>query len=184
MTTVQELRDEADAIYAAVQDMNETMTDMKTTAEQLRDEARRMENKDGNDRVRNASDYDFYIGAPKYGDERPYVLPFGKSTPRWNVDDVENFTFGKDWLGHAIGIVCQRTDVDRTRPSRLIFTSGSGMPADSDKIGNVFLARHDQTGAKLGVYEIVGLVFWDTDGNPLRKVGNVPDVKYALNTYK
>lgn len=118
-----------------------------------------------------------------YGDVRPYVLPFGREYGKWNPMDVDNAAFGKDWLGNTTAIICQRLDEARTRPSRLIFTSGVG-PCESDKIGQVFTARHNQTNAELGVYQIVGLVIYDPSGDVARIVGDVPNIKYSQNTYK
>jgi hypothetical protein len=116
-------------------------------------------------------------------DERPYILPFGKDYPKWNPRDVENAAFGKGWLAHMSVLMCKRTDVLRTKPSRMIFTSGVELP-DRDKIGQRFLARHDQTGAKLGEYEIVGILQYNQDGDVWRIVGEVPDEKFSQNTYK
>lgn len=134
--------------------------------------------------VTEADDSDFVAKDPtsRYS-ERPYVLPFGREYGRWNPRDVENAAFGKSWLAGSTALICKRIDEARTRPSRLIFTSGT-LLHDSDKIGNVFTARHDQTNAKLGVYEIVGLVFYGPTGDVARIVGDVPDAKLSQNTYK
>lgn len=127
---------------------------------------------------------DFYATDPKH-DVRPYVLPFGKGYPKWSPFDVDNAAFGKSWLAGDTVLVCKRYDQHRTRPSRVIFTSESiHKLSNRDKIGQRFTARHDQTGARLGEYEIVGLVGYDADGEVEVVVGDVPDVKYSVNTYK
>lgn len=147
------------------------------------------------DAVMAAPESDFYtLAGPKFeegrtishyavSDVRPYVLPFGRDFGRWSPFDVENAAFGKSWLGNSTALIVKRRDQSRTKPSRLIFTSGV-LLRDSDKIGNVFVARHDQTNAILGVYEIVGLVFYSPEGNVARSVGETPDVKLSQNTYK
>ena len=124
----------------------------------------------------------FYAGDEQTFDERPYILPFGRGYSKWNPWDVENHEFGKHWLAGMTAIICKRQDEERSFPTRLVWTSGG--PSKSDRIGNAFLARHDQTGAKLGVYEIVGLVMYDQKGDVLRVEGDVPDRKYSQSTYK
>lgn len=126
----------------------------------------------------------FFAEEKRYTGERPYVLPFGREYGKWNPRDVENHPFGQSWLGGTLALICQRTDENRSFPTRLIHTSGGPVPSPDDRIGLSFTARHDQTGAKLGVYEIVGIVVYAPDGSVARLVGDVPDRKYSLNTYK
>jgi hypothetical protein len=125
----------------------------------------------------------FRLDAPTWTGERGYILPFGQGYGKWNPRDVENASFGKSWLSGMVAIICFREDQERQHPSRLIFTS-DGLPSERDRIGARFTARHDQTGAKLGVYRIVGLVFYDRDGDVLRIEGDVPERKLAQATYK
>lgn len=124
-----------------------------------------------------------YTGRYSVHDSRPYVLPFGREYGKWNPMDVDNAAFGKSWLANSQALICTRLDQPRSKPSRLIFTSGVG-PSKSDLIGTVFEARHDQTGSRLGDYRIVGIVEYDTEGNVSRILGEVPDVKLSQNTYK
>lgn len=127
---------------------------------------------------------EFHTSNPHQNPERPYVLPFGREHAKWNPFDVENGPFGgRAWLANSTALICRRTDEARTRPTRLIFSFGLTLSQD-DKIGNQFLARHDQTGEKLGEYEIVGLVFYGPDGNVLRSVGDTPSIKFHMSTYK
>jgi hypothetical protein len=134
----------------------------------------------------------FYAGDDARHDVRPYVLPFGTDYPKWNpTGQVEEHGFGETWTANSTAIICTRTDQDRTTPTRLIWTSGMVMPSKGDRvsgdlIGQRFLARHDQTGAKLGEYVIVGLAFYGPEGgsSPARIVGEVPDRKFGQSTYK
>lgn len=117
-------------------------------------------------------------------DVRPYILPFGRGYAKFNpLKDGPIHEFGQKWLSNMTALICRRLDEKRTRPSRLIWTSGVNLP-DRDKIGQKFTARHDQTGARLGEYEIVGIVQYDIDGNVWRTAGDVPDVKFTQATYK
>jgi len=117
-----------------------------------------------------------------YGD-RPGVLPFGRDFAKWSPWDTSNAPFGQAWLGNMVALICKRLDETRTRPTRLIFCSGS-VPRTVDRIGTAFTARHDQTGARLGRYKVVGIAVYDPDGYLGRVVGDVPDVKFACSTYK
>lgn len=135
----------------------------------------------------------YYTDGPEFHADRSYVLPFGP--PRWNPLDTASFadksvtwfshrTEPRDWLGGMVGIVCMRRDQERQKPSRLIFTYGQP-PSATDRIGVRFTARHDQTGAKLGEYEIVGLVVYSPIGEVGRVEGDVPaTASLAVNTYK
>lgn len=122
-------------------------------------------------------------GRKEWMGKRPYILPFGRVYAKWAFWDVENHYFGQRWLGNMYAIICKRIDQERSRPTRLIWSSGLP-PRDSDRIGVSFDAYHDQTGKKLGVYEIVGLVVYDPFGNVGRIVGDVPTVKLSQSTYK
>jgi len=115
--------------------------------------------------------------------ERNYVLPFGSMYKRWNPRHVEDAPFGREWLGNMQALICRRLDQERTRPTRLIFTSGLPF-AESDRIGVRFIARHDQTNKKLGDYGIAGVVVYDPWGYVGRIIGNVPNVAFACSTYK
>lgn len=129
-------------------------------------------------------DEDFYAKEPGF-DERPYILPFGRDFAKFNpLDDADrvDHEFGSTWTAHSTAIICKKDE--RTRPTRLIWTSGWTLRHESDKIGQRFKARHDQTGGSLGIYEIVGLAFYGPDGSLARYVGDVPSIKFAQSTYK
>lgn len=107
------------------------------------------------------------------------VLPFGKDAGKWNAADVEGAYFGKSWLAGMTSLICKKDE--RTRPTRIVFTSG----LEGDRyLGNSFDARHDQTGARLGYYTVVGFVEYDSEGEVLREAGDVPDMKLAQSTFK
>lgn len=136
--------------------------------------------------------FDLFAKDPSY-DVRPYILPFGKEYPMWNVLDVENHPFGKSWLEGTAALVCYREDEKRSRPSRIIFTSVGmdderGIPnevSERDKIGQRFEARHDQTNGRLGRYKIVGVVLYGKDGDVFQTEGDVADqFKLRMATYK
>lgn len=173
--TIQELE-------AQVREAQAALVAARETAAQARTAARAIQLTDATTRIIKAGEDEFFATFPDH-DVRPYILPFGREYGKWNPKDVDNAAFGKGWLAGMFAMICKRTDQVRTRPSRLIFSSGS-FPAESDKIGQEFTARHDQTGAFLGEYQIVGLVMYDQEGNVARVVGDVPDVKYSQNTYK
>lgn len=174
-----------DELRQNVKDAQEALV----AAQKVEQEARYVEHKTrlqaSLDEVMAAADEDFYTKNADAAPDRPYVLPFGREYGKWDPRDVETSAFGQDWLAGMTALVCQRIDQDRSRPSRVIFTSDATAGLrDSDGIGSVFLARHDQTGAKLGVYKIVGLVIYGTEGEVARVVGDVPAGKYSQNTYK
>jgi len=165
--------------------------DALKAAEAVRDAARKAEY-DARNQSRFAAlnaldDSAFYADAPGF-DVRPYILPF-EGQAKFNPlsdEDRENHDFGPTWTANSTAIICKKDE--RTRPTRLIWTSGYAGVADgrvsSDAIGRQFEARHDQTGRKLGTYTIVGLAFFGPDGKLARTVGEVPNVKLAQSTYK
>jgi len=119
---------------------------------------------------------------PQYRGVADYVLPFGREYGKWSALDPESHPFGKQWLGQSSALICKRLDQDRTRPTRIIHTSG--VAGGKDRIGNVWEYRHDQTGARLGEYEIVGVVVYGSDGSVALVAGDVPATKMSLSTYK
>ena len=62
--------------------------------------------------------------------------------------------------------------------------SGGGGGNDDWDIGNTWTCRHDQTGAKLGDYTVVGVVLYDGEGNVARVIGEVPSAKLAGAVFK
>lgn len=184
MTSAAELRQEMQEAFDMIHILEAEIDDLRKVADQKAAEARKIEHSSGDEQVRTAPEDAFRAFEPKY-DVRPYVLPFGREYPMWNPRDVENAPFsGKSWLAGMTAIICSRTDEERSRPSRLIFTSSNGVPDEHDKIGQRFEARHDQTGKRLGDYRIDGLVIYSGEGEVLRIVGDVPNVKFHMNTYK
>jgi hypothetical protein len=123
-------------------------------------------------------------------DFRPYVLPFGQGYKKFNPhddDDRANHDFGSNWTRNMTAIICKKDERDEA--TRLIWTSGYPVSADSDRvssdaIGNRFEARHDQTNARLGIYQIVGLAVFGPDAKLARVIGNVPNRKFNQSTYK
>jgi hypothetical protein len=120
---------------------------------------------------------------PAYRGEADYILPFGKDYAKWDPFDVDGHPFGKDWLAGMYALICTRTDVPRTHPSRIVHGSGS-LPGDRWRIGNTWTFRRDQTGAKLGVYKVVGIVIYDEHGDVLRAAGKADNRKLSLATFK
>jgi hypothetical protein len=174
---IAELEDELESYKAIVFEVEEAISSLKDKQE---------DQKTDNEERFIAAQPDYYFRAsvptPSYS-ERPYVLPFGRQYPKLSPWDTHEHPFGKSWLAKETALICLRTDEPRTRPTRIIYTSGISLN-ETDKIGNEFIARHDQTNAKLGVYKIVGLVFYDREGDVLRAVGDTPNYKMSLNTYK
>ena len=177
-TTQERITRLTDTVRSAEAELAAAQEELAT--ERRNERTRRMEDRLSN--IRFQLDADFRTDNPDSQPERA-VLPFGNDYGKWNPRDVDSHPFGKSWLAGGTAIICRRFDQNRTRPTRLVHTAGL-VSGGSDGIGSVFMARHDQTGGKLGVYEIVGLVLYDTDGNVFRIVGDVPNVKFALSTYK
>lgn len=167
-TEIQKLEDELKALQAELAATRATEREQRLVA--------------ATEAVVNAAPSAFVTDNPYAGQHVRAVLPFGRDYGKWNPRDVENAAFGKNWLAGSTAIICKRLDEQRTRPTRLVFTSGS--PSEGDKIGSRFMARHDQTNAALGEYEVVGLVMYDQDGNVARIVGDVPNIKFSQSTYK
>ena len=180
--TLDPLHDELEQARAAFE-FNKTRYEAALHAERDREAAK-------SDRaIRETPGNEFWAKEPtsRYS-VRPYILPFGKGYGKFNphsVEDAANHEFGQGWLAGMTAIICQRIDVEREGPSRLIWTAGHVMPGnDRDLIGSEFTARHDQTGALLGMYRIVGLALYDRKGVLAVAVGNVPDRKFSQSTYK
>jgi len=127
----------------------------------------------------------WFYSDERHVDTRPFVLPFGRGFAKFNPmsdEDRLNHAFGPEWTANSTAIICKKEE--RQGPTRLIWSSGLDTRGDSDKIGRRFIARHDQTGAILGQYKIVGLAFFGPDGKLCRTVGDVPSQKFAQSTYK
>ena len=185
-TEADALQKEADGLNAAAKELAEQAEAMVKMAWDKRSQIRKLRLETADAKVRSADDAQFYATDEELEwSERPYILPFGREYAKWSPFDVDEHPFGRDWLTGMMGIVVLRTDEARSRPTRIIFSSSSGVPHKSDKIGQEFLARHDQTGAKLGVYRIVGLVLYSPNGSVARTIGDVGGgSKLSLNTYK
>jgi hypothetical protein len=174
---------EVDALRKQLADLHEQEKSIKSRIQTLTAERTLVENLSAVERLLAKPDKDFYAEHPRH-DVRPYILPFGSDYKRFNPrDDAdrEGHDFGPRWTTNTTAIICKKDE--RTRPTRLIWTSSMSI-GEADKIGQRFLARHDQTGGKLGEYEIVGLAFFGADAKLVRTVGDVPSVKFAQSTYK
>jgi hypothetical protein len=94
------------------------------------------------------------------------VLPTGHSvSPR----ELTTSTFwNPDWVAY---VLFKQNDA-RTRPTRVLTSHG----ALGWKIGDVKHLAHDQTGAYLGEYKVVGIAYADTSkGAPM--TGDVPTIR-------
>lgn len=112
-------------------------------------------------------------------DRDTFVAPWDK-TDRMNPLDPETCQFGAGWLAGSTTYVYRRDDQERTRPTRCAVSSGQHVGS----LGQKTTLRNDQTGAKMGDYEVVGLVFYDADGSVARVVGEVPNLKLACASFK
>jgi hypothetical protein len=151
-------------------------------AQAVADEARRVEYRTRNQAALDnilASPDSRFISETDRGGVAPYILPFERGD-MFNPMDPTTSPFGQDWLAFDAAYIMSKPE--RTRPTR-VFVS-SGLLSESWNIGNTWECRHDQTGTKLGDYTVVGIVFYDADGNVARTVGNVPDRKLAPAVFK
>jgi hypothetical protein len=91
----------------------------------------------------------------------------------------ETAQFGQGWMGGSVAYIMSKPE--RTRPTRVLISSGvlSGVA-----IGHMAAVRHDQTGALLGRYTVVGVVEYDALGEVARVEGDVPDRKMAAAVFK
>ena len=105
------------------------------------------------------------------------ILPLSE---QFNATDPTTIEFGQDWL--AEGVVYVMKKASRTRPTRVLISSGS--LGDSWYIGSHQDLRHDQTMAFLGRYEIVGIVWYDDTGAVAATFGEVPNRKIAAAVFK
>jgi len=125
----------------------------------------------------------FYDPEPCYRGEAPYILPLGRNYGKCNPLKPDTFPFGgSDWLKGDSVFVLERLDKSRNGPSRIVIGSGYGYA--SWRIGNEWTCRHDQTGAKLGEYRVVGIVVYDEQGQVARVEGNVPDKALSAAVFK
>jgi len=99
-----------------------------------------------------------------------YVLPTGE---RMNPRHPETAVY---YDQRQVAYILQRIDVPRTKPSRCLTSFGELHWNVGDKIS----AFHDQTSARLGDYEIVGIATFD--GRFM--IGNVPDISLQHSVCK
>jgi hypothetical protein len=75
-----------------------------------------------------------------------------------------------------VAYVMRRMDVPRTRPTCVATSFGT---ADG-KIGDRWVFIHDQTGARLGEYEVVGIAIFKTG----ETIGEVPNANINHRVFK
>lgn len=122
--------------------------------------------------VRAAADSDTFIdpNPGTYGDS--VLLPTGE---KGRVTDGLPYADGGDWAYIM-------SKASRTRPTRAFVSSGQ--LGDEWRIGNTHRARHDQTGANLGDYTVVGIVVYDRNGDVLVTVGDIPTTLLSVCVFK
>jgi len=99
-----------------------------------------------------------------------FVLPTGEQMNPRHPEGAVYFGFGQS------AYVLRRQDILRTRPTRVITTYG-----DTDTaVGEYVSIFHDQTGAFLGDYQIVGTHNFSTG----EIVGDVPDRMIKQSVFK
>lgn len=130
-----------------------------------------------------AADTDAFVDPnPGRHHRADYILPLGAEYAKSNVLDPDTFAFGgAQWTANSTVYVMSKPE--RTRPTRA-FMSGGGGVGDDWRIGNVWECHHDQTGANLGTYTVVGIVVYGTDGQVIRTVGEVPATKLSVSVFK
>lgn len=117
-----------------------------------------------------------------YQGEAPYILPLGRDEKKIVVTDPKTYPFGgSEWLKDSTAYVLQRRDKERTRPTRIVI--GSGVD-EKWFIGNTWDCRHDQTNAYLGLYEVVGIVLFGSDGKVKLTCGHLPSTPLAGAVFK
>lgn len=111
-----------------------------------------------------------------------YILPMGQDVCPGGMNPLDPATspFGTKWLMGGSFVVLSKPD--RTRPTRIVFSSGP--PSDDWKIGATWDCRHDQTGARLGTYTVVGVVLYDDQGRVARVAGEVPNRRIMTAVFK
>ena len=99
-----------------------------------------------------------------------FVLPTGEQMNPRHPEGAVYFGFGQS------AYVLRRLDIIRTRPTRVITTYG---PTDT-AVGSRVSIFHDQTGAFLGDYQVVGTHNFSTG----EIVGEVPDRMIKQSVFK
>lgn len=117
------------------------------------------------------TDASFFATDPKWASRDAIVLPTGE---KGRIAELPYADAG-DWAYIM-------SKPERTRPTRAFLSCGD--MGDAWNIGNTHTARHDQTGARLGDYTVVGIVIYGRDGQVLRTVGEVPTTMIAVSVFK
>lgn len=110
-----------------------------------------------------------------YGDNRGdtvAALPVGESINPANPDR-SHYAFGQGMIGYVLF----KLDDNRTRPTRVL-TGYGAVPGWT--VGQAIHLHHDQTGAYMGHYKIVGVVDFDT----METAGDVPNIKIKWQVLK
>lgn len=98
-----------------------------------------------------------------------------KPDGNWLYDSwTEN---GKKPAGAGSALVMFKLNDNRTRPTRVVMTAGS---ASHYKLGQEMHFAHDQTGAYMGGYKIVGIKDFTTG----MELGEIPDRKIKMQVFK
>lgn len=177
--TVADARANLDAANAVLADAMSAYDNAAAVERNLRNDARQQAVID--------APKDGYYHTDGYGQHRyhraDYILPLGVGYAKVNVLDPDSFPFdGRGWV--ANGTVYIMSKPERTRPTRAFISSGLSTDQGDWAIGNVWECRHDQTGANLGTYTVVGIVQYGTDGQVIRTEGEVPTTKLSASVFK
>ncbi len=100
------------------------------------------------------------------------VLPVGESLNPFNPDTT--YTYFD--LNQTV-YVMWKLDEARTRPTRVLTSFG---PLKGWEIDSVHDLHHDQTGAQMGSYKVVGVHHFRSG----EMAGNVPDIKIKHAVFK
>jgi hypothetical protein len=126
---------------------------------------------------------DLHCATPGFKGRADYILPLGRDYEGINPFDPSTFPFGgAEWAANGVAYLLKKDE--RTRPTRLVFSGGGMVDTDRWGIGAQWDCRHDQTGARLGNYTVVGIVIYDGEGNVARYEGDVPDRRIKGAVFK
>ena len=98
------------------------------------------------------------------------ILPCESMANPWDTTTIEYFD------AQQVGYILQKPE--RTRPTRIVMSAGDLGPGFALDTWHDFY--HDQTGAQLGRYQVVGIARYDIG----QMVGDVPDRALAYAVFK
>ncbi len=99
------------------------------------------------------------------------VLPTGES-----LNPHRPTTSAAPWYGQTVYVMWKTSDA-RTRPTRVLSSSG---PLPGWKLNAVFDLYHDQTGAQMGTYKVVGV----KDFKSGEHAGDIPNIAIKHAVFK